>query len=125
MKIFSIAVLFVAATVLAPRSFRAAEQGATIKGYVIDSACTFVKNLKKPVSRDCAIACAKAGSPLVLLTDKGTVYWPISGVVPAGGQNKRLLPFAGEQVEVTGTVYERNGSRAIVIDKVKPTRVAK
>ncbi len=39
----------------------------TVKGYVIDSACTFTKNLKKPISPDCAKACAKAGSPLVIL----------------------------------------------------------
>jgi hypothetical protein len=118
MKIFSIAVLLVAAMTLAGGSLRAADRGATIKGYVIDSACTFAKNLKKPISRECAIACAKAGSPLVILTDKGAIYWPISSAVPAAGQNDRLLPFAGERVVVTGMVYEKGGSHAIVIEKV-------
>ena len=40
----------------------------TINGYVLDSACAFTKGLKKPISAECAIACAKAGSPLVILT---------------------------------------------------------
>src|SRR5580700_8956136 len=29
----------------------------TIKGYVLDSACAFTKNLKKPISPECAVAC--------------------------------------------------------------------
>jgi hypothetical protein len=51
-------------------------QSGTVKGYVIDSACTFTKNLKKPVSPQCAVACAKAGSPLVILSDDGTITGP-------------------------------------------------
>ena len=59
----------------------------TIKGYVLDSACAFTKNLKKPISPECAVACAKAGSPLVILSDDGTIYWPISDATPSSGQN--------------------------------------
>ena len=46
-------------------------QRSTVKGYVLDSACGFTKNLKKPISPECAVACAKAGSPLVILSDDG------------------------------------------------------
>jgi len=91
----------------------------TIKGYVIDSACTFTKQLKKPISPECAIACAKAGSPLVIQTTDGTIYWPISGDVPASGQNDKLMPYAGKMVLVTGKIYKRGGSRAIVIESIK------
>src|SRR6266478_3913894 len=82
----------------------------TVKGYVLDSACAFVKNLKKPISADCALSCAKAGSPLVILADDGTIYWPISNTIPATGQNERLLKFAGQRVTATGTPYEKGGS---------------
>ena len=91
----------------------------TIKGYVLDSACAFTKNLKKPISAECAVACAKAGSPLVILTDNGTIYWPISDATPAQGQNDRLMEFAGKKVVVTGKVYQRAGSRAVVIATVE------
>jgi hypothetical protein len=91
----------------------------TIKGYVLDSACAFTKNLKKPISPECAVACAKAGSPLVILSDDGTIYWPISDATPSSGQNEKLLPFAGQKVTATGKVFERGGSRALVIDKVE------
>src|SRR5580704_12290846 len=68
-------------------------QAGTIKGYVLDSACAFTKNLKKPVSPECAVACAKAGSPLVILSDDGTIYWPIADATPSSCQNDKLLPF--------------------------------
>jgi hypothetical protein len=90
-----------------------------VKGYVLDSACAFTKGLKKPISGECATACAKAGSPLVILTDSGTIYWPIADTTPSTGQNDRLLPFAGQKVTASGKVFERGGSSAIVIEKIE------
>jgi hypothetical protein len=92
----------------------------TVKGYVLDSACAFTKGLEKPISRDCALACAKAGSPLVILTANGTIYWPIADTTPSSSQNEKLLPFAGQKVTATGKVFERGGSRAFVIEKIEP-----
>jgi hypothetical protein len=90
----------------------------TVNGYVLDSACAFTKGLKKPISAQCAQACAKAGSPLVILSDNGTIYWPIADTTPSSGQNERLLPFAGQRVTASGKTYERGGSSAIVIEKI-------
>ena len=98
---------------------RAQEKSATVPGYVLDSACAFIKNLKKPVSADCALACAKAGSPLVILAADGTIYWPISSLMPAAGENHRLMKFAGQKVIASGKVFERSGSRALVIEKIE------
>jgi len=92
---------------------------ATVKGYVLDSACAFTKGLSKPVSKECAISCAKAGSSLVILADDGTIYWPIADTTPSRGQNPKLLPFAGGKVSATGKIYERGGSKAIVIEKIE------
>lgn len=91
----------------------------TVKGYVLDSACAFTKSLKKPISPQCAVACAKAGSPLVILTDGGTVYWPIADTTPSSGQNEKLLPFAGQKVTASGKVFQRGGSSALVIEKIE------
>src|SRR5437764_15144337 len=90
----------------------------TVKGYVLDSACAFTKSLKKPISADCATACAKAGSPLVILSSAGTIYWPIADTTPSSSQNDKLLPFAGQRVSVSGKVFQRGGSTAIVISKI-------
>lgn len=92
----------------------------TVKGYVLDSACAFTKGLSKPISKQCAISCAKGGSPLVILANDRTIYWPISDTTPSSGQNSKLLPFAGDKVTATGKIYERGGSKAIVIEKVEP-----
>jgi hypothetical protein len=64
------------------------------------------------------VACAKTGSPLVILQDDGSIYWPIAESMPAQGQNERLMPFAGKRVTATGKTYVRGGSTAIVIDKI-------
>jgi hypothetical protein len=90
-----------------------------VKGYVLDSACAFTKGLDKPISRDCATACAKAGSPLVILTDDGTIYWPIADTTPSSGQNDKLLPFAGQKVTASGKVFQRGGSSALVIERIE------
>ena len=97
----------------------------TVTGWVLDSACAFTKGLAKPVSRDCALACAKNGSPLIILQDDGTIYWPISDSVPAVGQNARLAPFAGKRVTAAGKVYSRNGSNALVIAKIDDAGAAR
>lgn len=95
-----------------------AAKSVSVHGYVLDSACAFTKGLKKPISPECAQACAKAGSPLVILADNGTIYWPIASTTPASGQNDKLLPFAGQWVAATGKVYTRGGSSAIVIEQI-------
>ena len=100
-------------------------QTATVNGYVLDSACAFTKNLEKPISKQCAVACAKAGSPLVILSNDGTIYWPIGGTTPSSGQNPKLLPYAGGKVTATGKVYEHGGSKAIVIEKIESQAAAK
>ena len=95
-----------------------AGKSISVNGYVLDSACAFTKGLKKPISADCATACAKAGSPLVILADNGTIYWPIADTTPSSSQNDKLMPFAGQRVTASGKTYTRGGSIAIVIEKI-------
>lgn len=115
-KLWALLLLLLAALAMGSETGKA----ISVKGYVLDSACAFTKNLKKPISADCAVACAKAGSPLVILADDGTIYWPIADTTPSSGQNDRLLPFAGKKVTVEGKVFQRGGSSALVIEKIEP-----
>src|SRR3977135_2820925 len=96
----------------------AQQQNISVEGYVLDSACAFTKNLEKPISRECALSCAKAGSQLVILADDGSIYWPIAEATPATGQNPRLLEFAGGRVTAKGKLYDRGGSHALVIEQI-------
>src|ERR1017187_1760674 len=110
--------LFATLAIFGPTALAADVPQKTVTGWVLDSACAFTKGLTKPVSRDCALACARKGSPLIVLQDDGSIYWPISNQVPAEGQNQRLLPFAGKRVTITGKLYTRGGSNALVIEKI-------
>jgi type 1 fimbria pilin len=94
------------------------QKTVTVEGYVLDSACAFTKNLDKPIGSECALACAKQGSQLVILTKDGTIYWPIDSATPAKGLNARLTEFAGNRVTATGKLYDRGGSHAIVIEQI-------
>ena len=55
----------------------------------------------------------------MILTDDGTIYWPIADTTPSTGQNEKLMPFAGQKVTASGKVYERSGSKALVIEKIE------
>ena len=117
MKIRKIALGIMAlAGVLALVAVAAPQKSVSVEGFVLDSACAITKGLDKPISRDCALACAKEGSQLVILTKDGAIYWPIDSVTPAKGQNAKLLEFAGNRVKATGKLYDRGGSHALVIE---------
>jgi hypothetical protein len=91
----------------------------TIKGEVIDVSCYLGNGEegKGPDHKDCAIICAKAGSALAILTESGVVYFPVS---PMGKNNNgKLLDYAGDNVEVTGTVVSQSGINGIKIESIK------
>jgi hypothetical protein len=92
----------------------------SVQGWVLDSACAYTKGLDKPISADCAKACAKNGSPLVVLRDDGTIFMPIDNKTPAASINPKLLPFAGQRVSIQGEEYTRNGAHALVIESIAP-----
>ena len=124
-RAFATLKLVALALLVAAVCFAADAPTVTVKGYVLDSACAFTKGLSKPISKQCAISCANAGSQLVILADNGTIYWPIADTTPSSGQNPKLLPYAGDKVVATGKVYDRGGSKAIVIEKIEAQTAAK
>ena len=101
-------------------SAKAATNGVevTVSGWVLDSACAYTKGLDKSVGVECAKACARNGSPLVILRKDGTIFLPIDANTPAASMNAKLMPFAGERVTVVGKDYVRNGSHGLIIEKI-------
>lgn len=96
----------------------------TIEGLVRDVACP-IQN-KQATATDfnlkCAQECARLGSPLIVLTQDGVLYTPISESMPDQDQRQRLMPFLGKYVRVTGPVFERNGTRAIAIKTIEEVK---
>ena len=97
---------------------------ATIEGLVRDVACPIQnhKSTSTNFNMDCALACAKSGSPLVILTKNGNMYFPISDQMPDPSQREKMMPFVGKQVRATGTVYRRNGTRSMVISQIEEVK---
>lgn len=91
----------------------------TISGYVRDMACLMKFNEALKPTNDCALMCARAGSPLVIVTKKGVIYVPMSAEIPDTSQREKLMPFVGSYVEVTGEMFQRSGISAIVIKQIK------
>jgi hypothetical protein len=93
----------------------------TIVGLVRDVACP-IQNLDASATsmgRKCVRDCVKGGSPLVILTQDGRLYFPISANMPDTGQRQELMPFVGKYVRASGIVFERTGTHAIVITEIK------
>jgi hypothetical protein len=94
---------------------------STIEGLVRDISCP-IQNKEATATKfnlECAVQCAKAGSPLIILTKDGVIYTPISESMPDKDQRQRLMPFLGKYVQVSGPVFEREGTHAIAIQDLK------
>lgn len=92
----------------------------TIEGLVRDIACPIQNKTATATTFNlkCAQDCARLGSPLIILTNDGVLYTPISASIPDEDQRQQLLPFLGKYVRVTGQVFERTGARAIAIKDI-------
>jgi hypothetical protein len=100
---------------------RAHASQAMIEGLLRDIVCP-IQNLDSNathLSMKCVLDCVKGGSPLAILTKDGDLYLPISDKMPDADQRQKLMPFVGKYVQASGTVFERNGTRAIVIAEIK------
>jgi hypothetical protein len=93
----------------------------TIEGAVRDLACP-VQNPAGTATRfslKCTLDCVKHGSPIIILTQDGLIYFPISADMPDSGQRDKMMPFVGKYVQATGAAFERKGTRAIAITQIK------
>ena len=95
-----------------------------ITGYIRDVSC-LVQNPKAgaattPVAKECLEKCVRGGSPLVILSEDGFLYVPISSETPDKSVRSQLLPYAGKYVKASGKLYERGGLHSISIQKIDP-----
>lgn len=86
---------------------------------VVDMSCKIVFDLSGEDHRMCSQMCADFGIPLGLLTDDGEFFLPVSSTMPGKGGNDMLKPHAEHRVRIKGRVFERAGSRAIIIDELR------
>jgi hypothetical protein len=98
----------------------------TVTGQIVDESCykmdksnTGVDHkMPKGDTKDCAIACAKAGRPMAVLTSDGKVYEIAGGL--AADKNAKIVPHVGHTVEITGDVMDHgDGKMMIMADTLK------
>lgn len=68
-------------------------------------------------TKDCALACAKKGQPLALLTTDGKVYEIAGGL--AENNNAKLIPHITHTVTITGDTMEMSGKLMIHASELK------
>lgn len=94
-------------------------KAVTLSGELIGLTC-FVKHGSKGKShKACAKSCAEKGLPIGLLSG-GTIY-QVSGKGHSSLKEayKPLLKYVEEKVTIKGTLFEKNGLKVIVIQKIK------
>jgi len=97
----------------------------TVTGQLIDESCykmdksnTGVDHkMPKGDTKDCAIACAKGGRPVALVTSDGKVY-TVTGDL-AAEKNAKLVPHLSHTVALTGDVTEKDGKAMIAAANLK------
>lgn len=94
--------------------------GTVVTGTIVGTNCWLARGAEGNKYRDSAIACARTGTPLSILTDRGELIYPVTL-----GNSGNYLPdmqtvmkYAEQRVKVTGTVMRRGQERAIVIDSI-------
>ena len=90
----------------------------TIKGEVVDVACSIAKKDagKGPAHAACAMVCAKKGQPIGILT--ADAVYTVTGDYSANS-NAKLLDFVAKNVIVTGEVTDKDGQKTINVKSIK------
>ena len=90
----------------------------TVKGEVVDVACSLAKKDagKGAGHANCAMVCAKKGQPVGILT-ADAVYNVVGDY--AANNNARMLDFVARNVIVTGEVSEKDGVKSINVKSIK------
>jgi len=118
------AILAVAALLLLPLTALAADKTApkeekTVQGEVLDLGCYLAHDGKGPDHAMCAQMCVKNGQPMGLLSADGTVY-----ILTASHDDSKPFnqakDFAGQRVEIRGTVGINGGLKGLTVLAVKP-----
>ena len=90
----------------------------TVKGEVVDVACSTTKKEagKGAAHAGCAMACAKKGQPVGILT--ADAVYTVTGDY-AANSNAKLLDFVAKNVIAVGEVTEKDGQKMINIKSIK------
>ena len=90
----------------------------TVKGEVVDLWCYLEGGDHGADHKKCAVACAKAGNPIGLVTEKDEVY-VMMGLKDHQPGKDVLIDKMAETVTVEGTLVKKGGVQVIYVSSVK------
>jgi hypothetical protein len=94
----------------------------SLTGEVVDVSCYLHSGARGEGHKDCAVACAKAGGPLGILTKDGKLYVSVLPDDHSAGPNQKLMDYVAENVTVTGMVRSKGGVNAVMITDVETAK---
>lgn len=103
---------------------------AEVTGVLVDQMCytkdkAHTTNAHQGMGTTCAQDCARKGSPVALVTDKGEVYVVMTMGALAGENNAKLVPHMAHTVTLTGDVMDSMGTKTIHATALKMMTMAK
>lgn len=90
----------------------------TVKGEVVDLWCYLEGGDHGAEHKMCGTACAKAGNPIGLVTEKGEVY-VMMGIKDHQPGKDVLIEKMSETVTVEGTLVKKGGTQVIYVSTLK------
>ena len=90
----------------------------TWSGEVLDLSCYVAQGAKGDDHAGCAKKCVKGGQPMGLLAEDGTVVL-LAADHKDGAPYEALKDWAGEMVEVSGELTERDGLKVVKVTASK------
>ncbi len=117
--VLSLVLMFAVGLASGQMKEKKAAKETTIKGEVIDVACYLHQGAKGESHKDCAVACAKAGGALGILTSDGKLYVSLLPDDHKHGPNDILMDHVTHMVEAKGKVRSKGGVNGIMITSVE------
>ena len=90
----------------------------TWSGEVLDLACFVSQGAMGEGHAGCAKSCVKGGQPMGLVTEDGTVML-LAASRGDGAPYEALKDWAGQMVEVSGELAERDGVKVLTVTSSK------
>lgn len=93
-----------------------------IEGKLLEITTVFALAEGKPLDVAFARKRALAGSPLVVQTDSGEVYFPIPVKHTVRKQTTQLIKLLGKRVAVEGDVFQKNNMLVVAPNSIEACR---
>ena len=104
---------------------KAKEKETLVTGEVVDVSCYLHQGAKGEGHKDCAVACAKAGGAVGILTADGKLYVSLLPDDHKAGPNAVLMDHITHTVTAKGMVRSKGGVNGMMIKSVEMAKMGK